>query len=52
MILAQHIMDLFESAAATARERRNALDIASTLVLDSILYPAERAITKRDEHGG
>lgn len=39
MILAQNILDMFEVAGASPRERRTALEIASTIVLDSFLFP-------------
>ncbi len=41
MILAQRIIDMFEAAEATDRERRVALNIAKTLVLDASLYSNE-----------
>lgn len=38
MILAMRIMDMFDAAGATERERQSAIDIAGTLVLDDLLY--------------
>lgn len=37
MILAQRVIDLFDEAGATDRERRLALNIAKNIVLDASL---------------
>jgi hypothetical protein len=42
MILAMRIVDMFETAGATLRERQSAIDIAGTLVLDAVLSSSER----------
>jgi hypothetical protein len=42
MILAMRIMDMFEEAGATTRERQSAIDIAGTLVVDDFLCANER----------
>lgn len=41
MILAMRIVDMFEAAGATLRERQSAIDIAGTLVLDAVLSANE-----------
>jgi hypothetical protein len=41
MILAQRIIDLFEEAEATDRERRLALNIARSIVVDEAINSSE-----------
>jgi hypothetical protein len=41
MILAMRVIDVLEESGATNRDRKLAIVIANSLVLDSLLYPSE-----------
>jgi hypothetical protein len=41
MILAMRIIDMLEESRATVRDRKLAIVIANSLVLDAMLYPNE-----------